>query len=368
MKKGWKWLLVLLLPLGWLVLAGAGSVPEDEPGIGIVEAGTVVEEDAFFRGVYFEHNGVTNGSLVVVAEKAIINGAVNGNLVFLGQELVLNATVSGDVFLGAVDAAITGRTLGSVFAAAEDLELQGSSETQRSLYAAGNRVSLYGAVNRDARMAARTLLVKGLIAGDLYYSAQNAQVASGSVKGSVHVDEIPEEAESVVKDLTGSLYSILSFLFSSLLIWFLLAFLFRDTGSRIQGAFPGQSLKIFLYYGLFGIFASILLGIFLLLSAVGIPFGLILLFLSFSGMYLGSGVSVVALGGWLSRRIPTLGGAGGIFAVLLVAVAFSLLRMIPYAGVVLSGILGAYGYGLILWSFQRKREKKEDSQEHALIL
>lgn len=367
MKKGWKWLLVLLLPLGWLVLAGAGSVPEDEPGIGIVEAGTVLEEDTFFRGVYFEHNGMTNGSLVVVAEKAIINGTVNGNLVFLGQELVLNATVSGDVFLGAVDAAVTGRTYGSVFAAADDLELQGSSETLRGLYAAGNRLSLYGAVNRDARMAARTLLVKGLIAGDLYYSAQNAQVASGSVKGSVHVDEIPKEAESVVQDITASLYSILSFLFSCLLIWFLLTFFFKDTGNRIRGAFPGQSLKILLYYGLFGIFASFLLGILLLLSAIGIPFGLILIFLTLSGMYLGSGISVAALGGWLVRRFPRLGGAGGIFAVLLVAVAASLLRMIPYAGVVLHGILGAYGYGLILWSFQGKK-KEEDSQEHALIL
>lgn len=363
-------LILLSLLWGGLFITGAGVSPSANEGeMRIIAANEVLEEDVFFGGIYFENNGVINGSLYVASEKALINGTVRGNLILASSDAVINAHVTGDVFLAAQGATFTGITDGSIFTAGETLDFQASTNVARSIYAAGSQVSLYGAVDRDVRIAAETMIIKGLVAGDLYYSAQNTNIVSGSVKGEQIVNKIPDEADQMANSTATKVFTTLSFIFSALVIWLLLNFVFKDTHRKIGELFPKEGRKVFFYYGAFGIFAAMVLGIVLLISFVGIPFGLILLLLVFSGLYLSSGVFVVALSDYLGKRFPRYGTGNNIFFVLAVGVLFSLLKLIPFIGVFVSLIGVTIGFGLMLGSFQKLKEKSPSTgDEHNLIL
>lgn len=353
-RKVLRWGAVGLLVLGGLFLMGSSATEGEQGDIRLISGNEYLVEDVFFGGAYFENAGTVDGSLYVASDSMLIGGTVNGNVIAAGTDVRISGHVTGDVFVAGQSVSVLGRVDGSVYMAGGTVTVEPAADILRGVYAAGNLVRLYGEIGRDALTASKELVVKGLIAGDLRYSAQNANIVAGSVRGLQIANEMPKEAQSAWNSTTGRIFDGLSFVFTSLIIWALLVFLFKETRVKAGLALRGNLASLFFYKGLLGIIAGGGLAIVLMLSYVGLPFGIMLALLLGIGLYLSSGVFVVVLADRLADRYGKWTGGNNILYVLALAVVLSMVKIIPYLGPFVGSLTLLGGFGLLLGSFFQK--------------
>lgn len=335
----------------------------------IVPQGEVINENLYFSGDYFENNGTIDGSLFVTGEDVLINGEVDGNMFLVSSnEIVINGHIRGDIFIASSQKVIiTGRIDGSVFTLGNEVYLESRAEVNRDLYIAGDSINIYGAVNRDANVLyGNNLLVKGKILGDLNYSARTTNIVGGSVLGETRIRQVEtKNAESFLNESNSRLFSTISFIFTTLIIWFLMSFVFKETRSKAASLLTNKRNKLFFLYGLAGILGTIGVGVVFMLTYIGIPFALIIFLLMGSALFLSTGVFIIALGDFLGSKYPKYAGGNNILYVVALAVLYKVIQLIPYFGGIITITIVILGYGLILGSFYHKIETEE---EHNLIL
>ena len=355
-----------ILVLGSMFFVGAAKTDEVRE---IIPKGETIAENHFFSGDYFENNGIIDGDLFVSSDDVLINGKINGNLFLLSQnETVINGNVTGDVFVAAAEKVIvTGRIDGNIFAFGKVVSLESRGEIDRDFYAAGEEINIYGAVNRNANIySASNILVKGIILGDLKYTSRTTNIIGGSVKGETVVHEVArQDADKFMEQTSNRLFSTLSFIFTTLIIWFLLSFIFKETRKKTANLLENKKTKLFFFYGLLGLLVTIGIGIAFLISYIGIPFGLIVFLLMVATLYVSTGVFIVALSDYIGAKYPRFAGGNNILYVVGLSLLISLIKLIPVLGGLTSLIIVIFGYGLIIGSFYHKIEVGE---EHNLIL
>lgn len=361
-----RMIVLSVLLIGSVLMVGATKTDRLEK---IVPQGEVINENLYFSGDYFENNGKIDGSLFVVGEDILINGEVDGNIFLVSSnEIVINGYIRGDIFIASSQKVIiTGRIDGSVFTLGNEVNLVARSEINRDLYLAGDSINIYGAVNRDANIFYGTdLLVKGKILGDLNYSARTTNIVAGSVLGETKIRQVDKrDAERFMNDSGGRLFSTISFIFTTLIIWFLMSFVFKETRGKAALILKNKRSKLFFLYGLAGILGTIGVGVVFMLTYIGIPFALIIFLLMGSALFLSTGVFIIALSDYLGNKYPKYAGGNNILYVVILAILYKIIQLIPYFGGIISITIVILGYGLILGSFYHKEEAEE---EHNLIL
>ena len=355
-----------ILVIGSMFFVGAAKTDEVRE---IIPSGELIKEDHFFTGDYFENNGTIDGSLFVSAGEVLINGDVNGNLFILSQtNTVITGDIKGDIYLASAEqVSITGRIDGSIFVFGKTLDIESRAEIERSFYGAGQDINIYGAVNRDANLySSNNILVKGIILGDLKYTSRTTNIIGGSVKGETIVHEVArQDADKFMEQTSNRLFSTLSFIFTTLIIWFLLSFIFKETRKKTANLLENKKTKLFFFYGLLGLLVTVGIGIVFLISYIGIPFGLIVFLLMAATLYVSTGVFIVALSDYIGGKYPKFAGGNNILYVVGLSLLISLIKLIPLLGGLTSLIIVIFGYGLIIGSFYHKIEVGE---EHNLIL
>ncbi len=362
-----KRLLVLsILLFGSLLLVGATKTEEMQK---IVPQGEIIKENLYYKGDYFENNGNIDGSLFVSAEDVLINGVVEGNMFIMSQnEIIINGYIKGDIFIASSEKVIiTGRIDGSIFAFGKEVNLESRAEVDRDAYIAGDSINIYGAVNRDANIYyASNLLVKGIISGDLNYSARTTNIIGGSVLGETKIRQVgTQDADRLLTENSGRLFSTISFIFTTLIIWFLLSFVFKETKKKTASLLINKKNKLFFIYGLLGILGTLGISVVFFLTYIGIPFALIIILLMSSALYLSTGVFIIALSDYFGSKYSKFAGGNNIIYVVGLAVLYKIIQLIPYFGGLISLIIVILGFGLILGSFYHKIEIED---EHNLIL
>lgn len=362
-----KRLLVLsILLFSSLLLVGAAKTDDLEK---IVPQGETINENLYFSGDYFENNGTIDGSIFVSAEDVLINGVVDGNIFIVSRnEIVISGHIKGDIFIASSEKVIvTGRVDGSVFAFGKEVDLESRAEVNRDAFIIADSINIYGAVNRDANIYyASDLLVKGIILGDLNYTARTTNIIGGSVKGETNIRQVgTEDADRFMDQNSGRLFSTISFIFTTLIIWFLLSFVFKETKKKTASLLLHKRSKLFFLYGLLGIIGTIAISIAFLMTFIGIPFALIIILFLGSAIYLSTGVFIIALSDYYGNIYPKFAGGNNILYVVGLAVMYKIIQLIPYFGSLISLSIVILGFGLILGSFYH-REVVED--EHNLIL
>lgn len=365
MKFG-RLLVLSILLFASLLMVGAAKTDRLEK---IIPQGEVIEDTLFYSGDYFENNGTINGSLFVSAEDVLISGVVEGNIFIISQnEIVINGHIKGDVFIASPEKAIVvGRVDGSVFAFSKEVNIESRGEINKDVFIIGDSINIYGAVNRDANIYyAGELLVKGIILGDLNYTARTTNIIGGSVLGETNVRQVgAKDADRFLDQTSSRLFSTISFIFTTLISWFLLSFVFKETKKKTASLLINKKNKLFFLYGLLGILGTIGISIVFFMTYIGIPFALILILLMVSAIYLSTGVFVIALSDYFGNKYPKFAGGNNIVYVVGLAVLYKIIQIIPYFGSLISLIIVILGFGLILGSFYHKEEVEE---EHNLIL
>lgn len=352
---------ILLVPLMFCFFLGAGN---DEENTKIIAQEEVINDDIFYSGIYFENNGKVEGNILVRTQKSLVNGEINGNAFIYSDTVQLNGHITGDVIFFGNEIIITGKVEGNIYAlGTSSVTLETTSEIMRNSYIFSQNVSIFGSVERNAIvLATNELNVRGLISGNLTYNAQKINIIESGITGNVEVGQFFSSGEDTTNSFT-KVISVLSFIFTNLIIWFLLTFVFKETRIKTLLVLQEENkFKVFFLYGLLAIVLGLALSFLLILSYVSLAFGIIFLAILFSLIYLSSGVFIVTLSNYISSSRKILQGGNNIFMVILVSILFGILLVIPGVSILTNIIISIFGFGLLLSSFFIKLKYEEDKQ------
>jgi cytoskeletal protein CcmA (bactofilin family) len=357
--------------MGTLVLALAmfivGAVPalafQEHTGTTVlIGPGQTVNDDVFAAG-----NDIT------------VAGHITGDLYAFGQTITLTSgsRIDGDI-IGAAQTITIGGTVGdSVRAAAQsvqvlpDAHIGGGLVTAaqntimggvvaRGLATASQQLQITGQVGKEVRagVATLTILPTARIAGDLIYSSSaQSSIPQGTVGGQVHYIAPTQQTPQAPANGSGigHIFGLLWFLgnvIAGLLLVSLVPRLRDASRVEILGR-PWATFGV----GVITLVVLPILAAVLLITVIGIPLSLIGIGGYIAFLYLGWLLTGYALG-YLILRVVTERGRWSLPSVaawpfLIGFIVLTLLRLIPFVGLLTALIGGCFGLGSLVLALYR---------------
>ena len=287
------------------------------------------------RGWYFagaaqvDIDGTINGDAFVAGGVINVRGTINGLLVVAGGEVNVTGTVTDRIVCVGANIRMSGRTEKTMFAGGGTILLERGSTVGEYLLAGGGLVDVRGTVGRDAKIAGSEVRLAGevkgsveasgdrvtteegsLVDGDLTVASKDSsavQIAPGTVHGALDLvigkEPPPHRALGYTTgQLMLRLLFVLSLLVTALVATLLCPRQFAAVGNTIS-ARPGESILA----GLLVLFLVPLVAAVLLLTVIGIPLAVLIMFIYFWFAYL----SQAALGIFLGHRMAGVEGKRG---------------------------------------------------------
>ncbi len=273
----------------------------------VLEATETVERDFFAAGDRIEIEGNVNGDLYAAGGNIVVDGTVNGDVLAAGGNIEINGRVAGDVRSLGGNIEVNGTIGRNLTAAAGNISVdEEASVSGSAVFGAGN-VEVAGTVGGNIVGGVGSLLVQNTVGGNiytgvgqlqmddgasvagevLYWSDQDALVdQNASISGALERRETPARAdEQETRSFLNSfkLFSLLSIIAIGLLI---LRFFpgILEAGARTLEKKPWASLG----FGFLKLFLEPIVAVLLLMTVVGIPLGIFLLFLYIMELYFAS--------------------------------------------------------------------------------
>jgi len=327
----------------WTGFAAAANVRTGEAPH--VMSNEVVDGTLYAGGNTLRVEGRVQGDFICAGQDVDISGVIEGDVLCAAQKITISGEVQGDVRVAAQQVRLEGMVAGSVSLAGQQVDLSERSQVARDLTAVGQQVLLNGSVGRDAHAMAETFYAnatlgrhlevkasnislgdKTKIAGDfIYTSSSDADVpASASVTGKTeHL--IPEvTAATPQRSYVGSmLIAFLGFVVLGAAVLVAAPRILRATTRAIS-----KSPLLTLGAGFAGLVLPPFIAGMLLLTIIGMPLALLVLFGWIISLLLGLVVSGQALGQIIVKKM----GWQAIFAQLLGLGALFGVAFIPYVG------------------------------------
>jgi len=334
-----------------------------------IPAGEVVSETLVVSGHSLYVDGVVDGDVAVVAERAVIRGEVRGDVFAFVRSLEISGRVGGSVRAVGERVDVDGRVERDVTALGDQVSQTTEGYTGRDFTVFGENVAVDGEVGRHLFSGAERLEVRGSVAGNADLFGDRALVLDGariggnlssrleagrSVEispGAVVVGSVSESRSEHDFSRTASRFSSMHFylhrvviLASAMLVGlFLYAFAPGLFGGRLETApdfFRSLGFGLGVLVG-----APIAIGL-CAVTVVGIPIALFAAWLYVAALFVAFTLVGALLGRTLMRsETPTLGSFGLRLAVglLVLAVAISL----PWIGTPLTWLALLTGLGLL---------------------
>lgn len=351
-------LLLAIVPvLAWVGVARAQHIATT------VDTSQTIYSSVYSAGKNIDIQGVIYGDVFCFGQNVKINAEVHGDVICAGQDVTIDGKIDGDVRVAGQmvtikgeitkNATIAGMTfsLDAEAKVGQDLTATGESfnikgSVGRDVFASGNAVVLNSSIGRNVKATGSAIELKdqARIAGDFNYSSvkdakvdQNAQVAGKTQH------DVPQKKGGGF-NLTFYLLAVFGLTLFVVTLAYLFPRFLRKTSDNLVNNFPRALLV--------GFVASFLvpaLCIGLLVSFVGIPMALIVLFTTLFAAALSGPITAYYIGRLVfskskNKEPMLLALAGG---VILVTSYF-----IPFIGIVC--LIGAYwvGFGALLISLK----------------
>ena len=340
------------------------------PTVAVAQQPAADESESSGAVVRIDENETVEGTLDATAGAVVIAGTVDGDVsATAGSVLVTDAgRVTGDLNATAASVLIEGRVDGDVVVAAAALQLRDGSAVGGSLDAGVADARIAGSTGGDVAVSATTLAVAPTttIDGSLTYQSEDATVAdSAAISGTVTRDDDLEVASPgafdggsetelpTIPSWVGAVYSGLS----SLLLGAILLLAAPRFSGRIATVGTTQPLRS----GGVG-----------LLTLLGTPIALLILFVTIVGIPLSIGGALVfgavvlaatVYGAFvLGTLLLSLGDYRNRWAALVVGVvAVALLRQLPVVGGVARFVVLLLGLGALATALYELRGRDEGS-------
>jgi len=313
----------LCMVIGVAVVAlGIGLAPacasEFRSGSVIVPQGTTLDDELYAFGQNVTVSGEVTGDLLafaaetsvpgkigqsasVMAGNVNVSGPIGSNLRAVGGDVTLSGTVADNasVFGGSVLFTKTSSVGRDLQAAAGDLRIEGS--VGRNVLASGGEVTLNGKIGGNVTVNAGQLRIgpDAVIRGNLTYTApQKANIAQGArILGEKTYQPTREKRPAWIWKSALWVWSFLALFLVGVIMIAVAPVTTRGAADKVMGA-PGVSLLA----GLILLVVVPPLVVFLLITLIGIPLGLILLAMYVFMIYFSRAFAGLAIGRWLFAR------------------------------------------------------------------
>jgi hypothetical protein len=311
-----------------------------------------VKGDAFLAGQRVDTSGGVGGDLIAAGTVLQLNGSIGDNVYGAGQRIELTGSVGRNARLagGELHIAPAARIGGSLSLAARRIDFEGQS--QGYLSAAGRSIRIDGHVGGDARIVGAELDVgpHAVIDGSLTFHGPKPPTVDGGARIAGGVHYTAEQIRYRAGRHRG-VFGFGSWLF--LIGWMIV-------GGLLLGIWPGTTRSVTdvtaqraLAAGLLGLAALIatpVVVVLLLITVIGIPLALLLLWVYLLVLWLGYLTAATTIADRLVAHGPGVAEATGRRVAVLIATLLVLffVRRVPVLGPLVTVLLLLVGMGGIL--------------------
>ena len=327
-----------------------------------------VDASAYLAGSTVTVAGDIRGDLYCAGQTVDISGTVEGDVICAGQTVTISGTVLGNVRVAGQNVALNGQVGRSVTAFGQSVTLASGATvtTDATMYASS--LQLDGKVGRDAVIGGQAVTVGGMvgrnatvvdrqlslgsaahIGGTLDYTSNNeVQMNTGAVvAGQTQRHAPPTRTQSSDNSFAAHFWGV-AYWFGAILVFglFLLGLAPRSYHSSAQ--LMTAKLGWALLTGVVALVMAPIMAVLLMVTVIGLPAGLALLFLWLVALLASFAYSSYALGQWLAERAAWKLMWPSFSALVLGLVVLSLLMLIPFIGGLCSFLALIWGLGGIV--------------------
>lgn len=315
-----------------------------------------VQHNMFVFGNTLNENGVTKGILFAFANDLTSKSEMDYG-VMLGNNVTISSEVANDLFLAGNIIKINNATINrDAYISGNSVKITNST-IDNTLFLAAETLKLDNVtINGDVNVAVTTLEVSDnvIINGNLYYN-EDAKV-NGLDKLDCH-KETYESIDVQVKQTKKEIYiGIISSVLGLLLVAILISAIYSKAYLKVTMDMSVGEVFKYLGLGILLIIAVPIISIFLMISLVGLPLGLILLVLYGLAIYLSLVWSGMLMGRLLHIKNRIFGTIIGVLIV-------KGLTYVPYVGGFFFAVFMLIGVGLTLKVMKpTMKSKKKDNE------
>ncbi|PXF60029.1 MAG: hypothetical protein C4B59_09930 [Candidatus Methanogaster sp.] len=337
---------------------GEGEVLEDDL---IVAGGTIMIDgdvfgDLIAAGGDIEVAGRVDDDAWITGGSLIIDGEIGDDLRAVGGAIHLRGSVADNAMIagGTIAASSNSAVGGDLDVAGGSIEITG--HVGRDLSCGGGSVVLGGAVDGNATIFADDIriLQSARIQGDLEYTSdKEIEIPAGTVMGDVVYKRSEKKVEDIYSKITSSIISFLSIL----LIGLLMVRFAGNTTIRVSDTIATHILKS-LGSGVLLLIAIPLIALILMITLIGLPLGLIVLFAYIVILY----ISKIFVGLAIGRRTVTyakkeISSPYWHLVVGLIVIAFA--TKLPLVGFLISLIVILVGLGALVMTWKSMSDESK---------
>ena len=309
-------LLVVLTIL--LLVSSSASAVLDYKDKEIVSADTVIDDDLLIYGDNIDIRGTVLGDVMAFGESVRISGNVTGDVMACGGKVTISGIVGDDVRIGAIEVVMEGNVGDDVFVGATTVEVSEEAYIGGDMVFGSGRMDVWGEVAGNIEGRAGDVVLAGPVGGNVELEVGNINVLStarinGTIeytsprKVTIPPSTVIQEVSFTRQEPTGifnipetiSIFIgwIIRFVYL-LIIALLVLVLLPDHVEAVARNIPENPI-LNLAMG----FALVVIGfvgsVVFMVTVIGIPIGLILLFATLFALY----AARLYFGLWLGRLI-----------------------------------------------------------------
>ncbi|MCX8052794.1 MAG: hypothetical protein N3B12_03215 [Armatimonadetes bacterium] len=363
---------VVACALGIAISSICSAVELRSGSVIIVPKRQIVKEDVLAGAKNVTIEPEVKGDVAAAGQSVTVSGPVRNSAMLLGQGVDLIGTVGNDAWLAGQNVKIGSTIADNAYVAGANVTLTKDGSVGRDLLVGGGDVLIHGTVGRDLRVAADELIIGGVVTGNVYAQAQTVRLLETAlVKGNLWYESPYRLMIAPGAKVMGKIEHRLppkekvKPVFWSHFAWWMgkliAAVIF---GATILAVFPNRSseaaaaLRRSFWFCLgIGLVVAIVTPTAIaigLMTLVGIPLAVAVLFAYITALYAAGIFASLALGTWILGRgrtaLPKTIGS-----MILGAIIFGIVFLIPVAGWLAKLVVTISGLGAFCVSWWRSR-------------
>lgn len=357
---------------------------------GDVSAISTTEEEAVTTSEENASNSWTSSDLYICKDKVEVSNVVDGNAFIIGKEVTITGEIGGDLFVMAEKLNIEGGYIYSnlfvcanevningvvydVYSACNTFNLQNDGFIYRDMKVTANNVNLNGKVRRNAFVGANNISfaedASTTIYGNLTYSSDSEiTIPEGVISGTTTYNKVNfnnDESNSVASIILSYVLSLFKALLYTLvitllLLWLAPKFIEKVSNMSVKKSFASLGIG---FVALVAFLVFIFIGIFLLISVVGIPVFVLGMFASILVGYLGNAIASIFFGKLFTRVLKMEGKVKFVLFTLVSSLIIWAISYIPFIGGFLTFLIWLFGIGTLIVNIFDKKEKVQENAE-----
>jgi hypothetical protein len=288
----------------------------------------VVNQDYFTAGERVIIDGTVNGDAYVAGGQVDVNGTVNGDLLVLGGQVNIRGTISQNIRAIGGNIVITGKTGKNVSIAGGNLTIDNTAKVGGNIVVAGGNVGILTQVNNltvaggmirlggnvlgnvTAGVGTLDILPEVTIKGNLNYWSDNEATISQSAKitgqTSFHQTQLKTNLQKTSEKNAGTIFGasifFLAISFISLLVLGILFLRLLPVYTQKMAEVVKNKFWVCFGTGLIALIIAPVLVVLLMITLVGFPIALALIFVYGIVLYVAKLFVILVLGKYVGEK------------------------------------------------------------------